>query len=194
MGLRKVSVVSGLALTVFAVGFAATAFACTALATLETATAATPSGAAVTATGTSFAAKGAGPVIIHWNGAGGPVVGRATPDANGNISASIAVPKGAEPGQYVLVATQAKGNGEPVYGTPARASLGVVGPDGTVPAASPASAQNQARPVPSSDGGGVVALTLVLGAAGLAMFGAGFVALLPRRRRSQPAPAPARRG
>ena len=192
MRLRKVSVISGLVTAVVAVGFAATAFACTALATLETATAATPSGSNITATGTSFATKGAGPVVIHWNGVSGPEVGRATPDANGNISAAVAVPKGADPGQYVLVATQAKANGDPVYGTPARASLAVSAPDGTVPATPAGAARTPAQPLPSSDGGGVVALTLVLGAAGLALFGAGFATLVRHGRRPQPASAPVR--
>lgn len=194
MRLRKVSVISGLVTAVVAVGFVATAFACTALATLETATAATPSGTNVMATGTSFAATGAGPVVIHWNGVSGPEVGRAAPDAQGNISAAIAVPKSAGPGQYVLVATQAKANGSPVYGTPARASLAVSAPDGTVPAAPAGAARTPARTVPSSGGGGGVALTLVLGAAGLALFGAGFATLVGHGRRPRPASAPVRHG
>lgn len=194
MRLRKLSVVSGLVSAVFAVGFAATAFACTALATLETATAATPSGTSIMATGSSFAATGAGPVVIHWNGASGPEVGRAAPDARGNISAAVAVPKGADPGQYVLVATQAKADGDPVYGTPARASLAVSAPDGTVPATPAGAARTPAQPLSSSDGGGVVTLTLVLGAAGLALFGAGFATLVGHGRRQRPAAAPVRHG
>lgn len=192
MGLRKVSVISGVAAAVFAVGFAATAFACTALATLESSTAATASGTNITATGSSFAAKGAGPVVIHWNGAGGPEVGRATPDANGNISTSVAVPKTADPGQYVLVATQTKANGEAVYGTPARASVAVTGADGKVPTAAPAAPQNPTQPVGATDGNGVVALTMVLGAAGLVLFGAGFATLVRHGRRPQPQSAPIR--
>lgn len=191
MRLRKVTIFSGLATAVFGIGFAAAAFACTALATLQTATASTAAGSTVTATGTAFSAKAAAPVIIHWNGVGGPEVGRATPDANGNISAPIAVPRTAEPGQYVLVATQADAKGEPVYGTPARASIAVTGPDGKVPAAAPAAASGPAQPVSSSGGNGVVALTMVLGAVGLTLFGAGFATLVRSGRRSQPAAAPA---
>lgn len=194
MRLRRVSAISGLVTAVVAVGFAATAFACTALATLETATASTAPGTNVVTTGSSFAAKSAGPVVIHWNGVAGPEVGRATPDANGNITASVAVPKTADPGQYVLVATQANAKGEPVYGTPARASLAVTAPDGTVPASPVASPASPSQPVPGSDGNGVVALTMVLGAAGLALFGTGFVTLIRHGRRSQPVSSPVRHG
>jgi len=191
MGLRKASVLSALGAAALGVAFAASAYACTALATLQSSTAATASGTNFTATGSSFAAKGAGPVVIHWNGAGGPEVGRATPDANGNISATVSVPKTADPGQYVLVATQTKSDGEAVYGTPARASVAVTGPDGTVPVASPAAPATPTQPVGASDGNGVVALTMVLGAAGLVLFGAGFATLV-RGRRPQPQSAPVR--
>lgn len=192
MGLRKLSVLSGVGAAVLAVAFAASAFACTALATLQTSTASTAAGSNITATGSAFAAQGAGPVVIHWNGVAGPEVGRAIPDANGNISAPVAVPKTAEPGQYVLVATQATAKGEPVYGTPARASVAVTGPDGAVPTASPAAPATPVQPVGASDGNGVVALTLVLGAAGLALFGAGFATLVRHGRRSQPQSSPVR--
>ena len=192
MGLRKVPVLSGLAAALFAVGFAASAFACTALATLESSSAATAPGSSITATGTGFAAKGAGPVAIHWNGAAGPEVGRATPDANGNISTEVAVPHAADSGQYVLVATQTNADGEPVYGTPARATVGVTGADGQVPAASSPALSAPAQPGAGGDGNGVVALTLVLGAAGLSLFGAGFASTVRHGRRPQPRPAPIR--
>jgi hypothetical protein len=191
MGLRKASVLSALGAGMLAVAFAASAYACTALATLQSSSPATAAGSNITTTGSSFAAKGAGPVVIHWNGAAGPEVGRATPDANGNITATVAVPKTAEPGQYVLVATQTKTNGEAVYGTPARASVAVTGADGQVPVAQPAAPGSPAQPVGATDGNGVVALTLVLGAAGLVLFGAGFATLV-RGRRPQPQSAPVR--
>lgn len=194
MRLRKVSAISGVAAAVFAVGFAATAFACTALATLETSTASTAPGTNVVATGSSFAAKGAGPVVLHWNGVAGPEVGRATPDANGAITTNVAVPKTADPGQYVLVATQADAKGQPVFGTPARASLAVTGPDGKVPTAPLTPAQSPTQPTPSSGGNGVAALTMVLGAAGLVLFGTGFVTLIRHGRRSQPVSSPVRHG
>ena len=193
MRLRKVSVISGLVMLAVAVGLSASAWACTALATLEPSAAATPAGSNVAVTGSGFATKGAGPVVVHWGGVAGPEVGRATPDANGNITAQVAVPK-ADPGQYVLVATQAKTNGEAVYGTPARASLGVTGTDGAVPAAPVAGTDNVTTPPANSGGSGVVALTLVFAAAGLALFGAGFITLAKGGRRARPASAPVRRG
>lgn len=191
MGFRKLSVISGLTVLAAAVGLAATAWACTALATLEPAASTTSAGANLAVAGAGFAAKGAGPVVVHWGGVAGPVVGQATPDANGNVNVSVAVPDAA-PGQYVLVATQAKSNGEAVYGTPARASVGIKGPDGAVPAAAdPAVATPAAGATPSNDSG-LPSLVLVLGAVGLALFGAGFVTLTKGGRR--PATAPARRG
>ena len=191
MRLRRISLISGLAVMAAAVGLAATAWACTALATLEPSAATTSAGSNLAVAGAGFAAKGAGPVVVHWGGVAGPVVGQATPDANGNVNVDVAVPA-TSPGQYVLVATQAKSNGEAVYGTPARASIGVKGPDGAVPAAAdPAVATPAAGATPSSDSG-VPSLVLVLGAVGLALFGAGFIALTKGGRR--PATAPARRG
>lgn len=192
MGLRKMSVISGLVALAAAVGLAATAWACTALATLEPAATATTAGSNVAVAGAGFSAKGAGPVVVHWGGVAGPVVGQATPDANGNVNVNVAVPQ-ADPGQYVLVATQAKSNGEAVYGTPARASLGIKGPGGAVPA-TPAAATDTAAPAPSTGGdSGVPSLTLVLGAIGVALFGAGYVGLSKGGRRSRPAAAPAQR-
>ena len=178
---------SGLVVSLLAVGFAAAAFACTSLATLDAPTAAAPTGSNVSVTGASFSSKAATPVVIHWGGASGPEVARAVPDSSGRISATFTVPK-AEPGYHVLVATQLDAEGKAVFGTPARASFAVAGPDGATPAA-PAVAPQQ--PAPSSGSDGVLALTLVLGAAGLALFGAGLVTTV-RHGRRRPAPAPAR--
>ena len=193
MRLRRISVISGLAVMAGAVGLAATAWACTALATLEPATTTTSAGANVAVAGSGFAAKGAGPVVVHWGGVAGPVVGQGTADASGNVNVSVAVPDAA-PGQYVLVATQAKSNGEAVYGTPARASIGVKGPDGVVPASPAAATPDTPAPAASAtNDGGLPSLTLVLAAVGLALFGAGFIAL-NKGGKSRPAAAPARRG
>lgn len=185
MGVRRASFVAGLGAVTAAVSLAATAYACTALATLSAPPMAPPAGT-VAVTGTSFAPTGAGPVLIHWNGVSGPVVGRAVPDAKGAITASVAVPKTAAAGQYVLVATQEKA-GKPVYGTPARASLAVTAPDGTAPASPTAVTRTQ--PSSTASGGGLGLFTVALGAAGLALAGAGVVASRQRR----PAPAAARR-
>ena len=179
---------TGLVVSFLAFGFAAAAFACTSLATLDAPTAAAPVGSNVSVTGASFSAKAGTPVVVHWGGASGPEVARAVPDASGRIAVNFAVPK-ADPGFHVLVATQLDAEGKAVYGTPARASFAVAGPDGAAPA-SPAVAPQQPTSTPSSGTDGVLVLTLALGAAGLALFGAGFITTVRHgRRREQPAPA-----
>jgi len=169
------------ALTAAAVTGAA-AFGCTALATISSATAAAPVGNSVALTGSSFSgAAAAAPVIFHWNGVNGPEVARATPNAAGDVSTNFTVPK-ADAGYHTIVATQQNAKGEAVYGTPARQSFQVVGPDGRAPAA-PAVAQPPASPTTSSDSSGVAALTFALGAAGLALFGAGATTMVRQSRR-----------
>ena len=189
MRMRKAGFASGLVVSMVAVGFAAAAFACTSLATLDAPAAAAPVGSNVAVSGASFSARAGTPVIIHWGSASGPEVARTVPDASGRISTEFAVPK-AEPGFHVLVATQLDAEGKAVYGTPARASFAVAGPDGATPTG-PAVAPPPVS-TPSSGSDGVLTLTLVLGAAGLALFGAGLITTVRHGRRRQPAPAPAR--
>jgi len=128
--------------------------------------------------------------VLHWNGATGPELATAKPDQVGNVSMSVVVPK-ADPGYYVIVATQTGADGKPVYGTPARTSFQVVGPDGKAPLAQLGAPQQPSRPTPASDSSGVVALTIGLGAAGVALFGAGFYTLVRHGRRRE-APVPVR--
>lgn len=189
--LNRAMVAGMVVLTAAAVSGAA-AFACTALATIDAQAAAAPVGSTVTVTGSSFsAAAGAAPVVFHWNGANGAEVARVTPDAAGNVTASFTVPK-ADAGYYTLVATQQNAKGEAVYGTPARQSFQVLGADGRAPAA-PAVAQPPLTPASSPDSGGVVALTMILGAAGLTLFGAGLTTMVRQgRRQAKPAVAPVR--
>ena len=160
------------------------AFACTNLATLNLSTASGGVGDTVTVTGSSFrvprtADQPVLPVVLNWNGADGPVLAETTPDAAGNISATFAVPEG-QPGYYVLVASQKDAEGVDAYGTPARASFQILGPNGQS-VVQPVG--NQVAPVtadPSSSG--IIALTVGLGALGLALFGAGFTAFVRQAR------------
>ncbi len=159
------------------------AFACTNLATLNLSTASGGVGDTVTVTGSSFrTATGDNPVmpvVLNWNGADGPILAETTPDAAGNISATFSVPEG-QPGYYVLVASQKDAEGVDAYGTPARASFQILGPNGQS-VVQPAG--NQVAPVtadPSSSG--IIALTVGLGALGLALFGAGFTAFVRQAR------------
>ncbi len=162
------------------------AFACTNLATLNLSTASGGVGDTVTVTGSSFrvpsgttADQPVLPVVLNWNGADGPVLAETTPDAAGNISATFSVPEG-QPGYYVLIASQKDAEGVDAYGTPARASFQILGPNGES-VVQPAG--NQVAPAtadPSSSG--IIALTVGLGALGLALFGAGFTAFVRQAR------------
>jgi len=171
-----------------------TAWACTNLATLNLSNAAGQPGQSITVTGSSFkvVANGpAAPVVLHWNAVAGPVLATVVPDATGNISAQVVIPQ-AEPGYYVLVATQVVG-GTDAYGTPARAAFEIVAP-GQRPALGPNAGQTAGVPTTSTSNTGVIALTVALGVLGLALFGAGATAFARQaRRRAVPAAQPVER-
>lgn len=179
------------ALAVFATAMAAmaitaaAAFACTNLATLNLSNASGNVGETVTVTGSSFKAPAADaaplPVILNWSGAEGSVLAEATPDSAGNISATFTVPEG-EPGYYVVIASQSDAEGEAAYGTPARASFQILGPNSEA-AVQPAESQASAVSEPSSSG--LIALTIGLGVLGLALFGAGFTAFVRQAHRRE---------
>ena len=184
MSLKKKGglVFGAVAVAIVVVG--AAAFACTNLATLNLSSTAGKAGDVVTVTGSSFAV-GRGdaptlPVQLRWNGVDGMVLAEAVPDRAGNISATFTVPEG-QPGYYVLVATQKDARGVDTYGTPARASYQILGPNGQSVVTPPASAAAATVPAePSSTG--IIALTVGLGVLGLALFGAGFVAFVRQAR------------
>jgi hypothetical protein len=179
---RKGTVIAAAAAATLIVG--AAAFACTNLATLNLSSTAGKAGDVVTVTGSSFAVGRGGeptlPVQLRWNGVNGMVLAETTPDRAGNISATFTVPEGA-PGYYVLVATQKDAAGGDTYGTPARASYQILGPNGQSVVAQPGVASAAALPAePSSSG--IIALTVGLGVLGLALFGAGFIAFVRQTR------------
>ncbi len=196
MSLRKKGMVLFGAVAAACVFVGAAAFACTNLATLNLSSTAGKAGDVVTVTGSSFAV-GRGdaptfPVQLRWNGVDGMVLAETVPDRAGNISATFTVPEGA-PGYYVLVATQRNAQGVDTYGTPARASYQILGPNGQSVVAPPAASAAAAVPSePSSTG--IIALTVALGLVGLALFAAGFIAFVRQTRAAAtPATAPARR-
>jgi hypothetical protein len=167
---------------------AVAAFACTNLATLNLSTPAGGVGDTVTVTGSSFrvptgaqAGQPVLPVILNWNGADGPILAETTPDSAGNISATFTVPEG-QPGYYVIVASQKDAKGVDAYGTPARASFQILGPNGQS-VVQPAGSQTPVTAEPSSSG--IIALTVGLGVLGLALFGAGFTAFVRQARRRE---------
>src|SRR5918993_638084 len=164
---KKVTTVFGAAAAASVIAGAA-AFACTNLATLNLSSTAGKAGDSVTVTGSSFRVNSA------------------------NMSATFAIPEG-QPGYYVIVATQKDAKGVDAYGTPARASFQILGANGqsvVTPAVS--SAGSTVASSPSSSG--IIALTVGLGALGLALFGAGFVAFVRQaRRRDVPVTASVRK-
>ncbi|MEW6153065.1 MAG: hypothetical protein AB1673_03610 [Actinomycetota bacterium] len=187
---KKVSVVFGSAAAATVIA-GASAFACTNLATLNLSSSAGKAGDTVTVTGSSFNVNSQNvansfPVVLKWNGVDGATLAQVQPDRAGNISATFTVPDG-QPGYYVIVATQHNAQGADVYGTPARASYQILGPNGqsvVTPAATTAGALGS-----ESSSSGIIALTVGLGALGLALFGAGFIAFVRQARRAPAAAA-----
>ncbi|HWB71692.1 MAG TPA: hypothetical protein VG452_05700 [Egibacteraceae bacterium] len=189
MSLRaKTSVVFSMAVVAVAL-LGAAAFACTNLATMNLSSAAGTAGDSVMLTGSSFSVPREGPptpVVVHWNGVDGPVLATVLPDEAGNISAEFTIPEG-QPGYYVVVATQRDAEGVDAYGTPARASFQILGPGGESVVQQPGS-QAPATVAGEPSSTGIIALTAGLGALGLALFGAGFVAFV-RQARGREVPA-----
>ena len=184
-----VTVVAGALLATAAVGYA-----CTNLATLNLSSSAGKAGDTVTVTGSSFNVNAKDvaasfPVVMHWNGVDGATLAQVQPDKAGNISATFTVPDG-QPGYYVIVATQRDAKGADVYGTPARASYQILGPNGQSVVQTVGSPAGTVGTETSSSG--IIALTVGLGALGLALFGAGFIAFV-RQARKAPAAAAVRK-
>ncbi|MGH9069996.1 MAG: hypothetical protein ACRDX8_02215 [Acidimicrobiales bacterium] len=176
--------------------FAAAAWACTNLATLNLSSAQGAPGSQISLTGSSFtpsvAGKIAPPVVLHFNSLTGPALATVHPNAAGDINASFTIPQ-AQPGDYVIVATQTTKSGSAEFGTPARASLVIPGPSGSA-SAQPATASLSSSTPPTSGSGGILGWAIGLGAGGLALFGAGLGAVVRQgRRREVPATAPVRK-
>lgn len=192
---RGIAVVFGAAASVLAVVGSA-AYACTNLSTINLSTGSARAGDTVTATGTSFGGGGCGcrprgvsPVEIHWNGRTGPILGTAQADTAGSISATFTVPD-AKPGMYTIVATQRDLElNMDYYGTPAMASIEVLGPNGeSVVARSAETAGNTESSTSSST---MLALTVGLGLLSLGLFAGGAITGVRELARKK-APAAAR--
>lgn len=175
-----------------------TAWACTNLATLNLSEASGPAGSEIDISGSSFrtAERGGQAVELHWNGVDGPVLASATPDATGNIVASLQVPADATPGYYVIVATQNSvddetGEVSAAYGTPARASF-LVGDVSPADIPQPASA-GETVVAADTTSTGLLALTALLALAGIGLFAAG-LGLFVREVRRRGVPAPVEKG
>lgn len=184
-------VVAGLLLGSALVMATAAAFACTVgpLLRIDDSLAARP-GQVMTISGSSFVPQanpelGHGPVVFRWNTMDGPVLARAVPDAQGNVSAQLRIPQVA-PGPYlVLAGTEAPGSAL------ARSVVEVVGAGPR--AASPPSPWAATQSQPGRPGQGLpvplVAFAAVLGVAGLSVLGAGLHGAGRQVRRSRMAVA-----
>ena len=173
------------------------AFACTSLASLNLSQATGAAGSQTTVTGSSFnpSAKPDAdglftPVTLHWNSVSGPVLADGiVPDPTGAIGPiAVTIPSSANPGYYMIVATQEQiqgGSGE-AYGTPARTVFQVTG---TAGATAPQPANNSipatvTNSTSSGVGAGLIALLVVLGIAGIALFAMGTATYLGSTRRA----------
>ncbi len=162
--------------TAAVLGVGLTAFACTPLNTINLSSPSGRPGTGVTATGSFLVPDSE--VAVRWNSVDGPVLARTMP-VNGEISASFVVPDGS-PGYYAVVATQSDANGNPLV---ARAAFQMVDASGQGVPSQPAAFEAPTRAPNSS--GAPVALALVLGFAGVALLGAGGMAVAGHARRRQ---------
>lgn len=169
------------------------AYACTNLASLNLETSTGAAGDELAVTGSSFGAEPE--VVLHWNSVEGAELATVTPDQAGNIATTVTIPEGAQPGYYVVVATQTSEEGGQVFGGPARAAFQVLGPGGEALAAQPAGPDQLAEfasETAATTSTGMVGLTVVLGLLGLGLFGAGIAGFVRESRGDEPARAPVR--
>lgn len=184
------------AMAVIAAVSAAAAYACTNLSSLDLSSGSGAPGTSFSATGSSF--QPSAPVLLHWNSLTGPVMAKVNASATGAIAAAAKIPATATPGEYVVVATQTV-QGQPVFGTPARASFQVVGPGGATANQSQngAPSTNPLGSVATSSSGvsgGLLAATIVLAVLGISLFGFGAAGYARQRRKAEaPVPAPTKK-
>jgi hypothetical protein len=160
---------------------AATAYACTNLSTITLSNGSARPGDNITVTGTSFGGGGCGcrprgvtPVQIRWNGRAGEVLTEANADTAGSISGSFTVPE-AKPGLYTIAAVQRDLELDmDDYGTPALASLEVLGPNGE--SVVQPGVEGLGSP-DAANSGPMIALTMALGMLSLGLLVAGSVAV-----------------
>lgn len=170
------------------------AYACTNIASLNLESSTGAAGDELAVTGSSFGAEPE--VVLHWNSIDGAELASVVPDQAGNISTSITVPEGTQPGYYVVVATQTGEDGSQVFGGPARAAFQVLGPGGEALQAQPAGPDQLAQFASESGAtasAGMIALTAILGLLGLGLFGAGVAGFVRESRSEAPATARVRR-
>lgn len=180
-------VTSGLFTAIALVVLAAAAWACVPVASLQVSPTEAAPGDTLTVTGRFYNEN---PVQLRWDGLDGRVLATITPD-NRAIAGTITVPRSAEPGNYVLVATQDAVADRTTWGIPSRALVTVVGEGGAPVMGAPVGGDVTTERAPAlvqSDSVGAGEFALVaLGVAGLALFTAGAGALMAGRSRRESA-------
>lgn len=133
------------------------------------------------------------PVVARMSTLDGPVLAElGLPEGDRRrVFGPVTIPAGTQPGNYVIVFTQAGTNG--AAQVPTRALVSVVGQGGSSPVLGApvgvAGDDRVARIATESDSVGVATLLLVgIGAAGIAMFLGGIAAVAGRRASSVPRP------
>lgn len=175
----------------------ASAWACTNLATMNLDASHVQAGDTVQITGSSYklVENGGQEVVVRWDGLDGEVLATTVPNSVGNIDVSITVPSAAEPGPHVLLATQEveRDSGElvAVHGTPSRVSL-TVGAEAVTDAPPPAASAPTAAAV-GGPNAGLIALSALLGLAGIGLFAAGATQFIREAQQPRPVPAPVER-
>ncbi len=162
---------------------AAAAWACVSGPVVNLSTVKAKAGDTVTITGTGF--RLTDPVQVRFNALDGPVIAELAKPDNQTITASFVVPPGTQPGNYVIIVTQARAGNLTL--SPIRAVMTVVGPSGQSPVLGAATTSDTTDRMPgllrsdNSVGNGTLAL-VALGVAGVGMFAAGIAALATSRR------------
>lgn len=178
---RKVTI-GGIAAVALGMGLAAAAWACIPVATLNLAPATARPGDTVTVTGRFYGAKS--DVTLHRAALDGAVLATATPDEDGNITATFQIPGDAPAGTFLVVATQPVVPGATTWGVPSRAVVTVT-TNGATPVVGADAAPTVDRPATLVHTSSVTTGTLLLtalGVAGVALFLAGAGAVFASRR------------
>ena len=173
---RKTWVLGGLAAVAAPLVVAATAFACANLATIKPSAKSGAPGATVTVNGFNFSTRAdSSAVAIRLNGRRAPVLAQQRVDSKGRVVVRFRVPTNARTGEGVILATQEKGNGRPVAGTPGRHPFEVRGgssSSGAVPVAWSSPQQGPppaAAPIPVVPIAGAALALVALSAGGFAV-------------------------
>jgi hypothetical protein len=122
-----------------ALGLASSAFACQVLATLAVSPTSGPAGTTITATGENYSGSTtSGPIEIRLDSRTAPVLA-SVPAGSRSLKVTFDLPAGTKVGYHTVIATQMLSNGNPVAGTPGRASFKVTAPSTSASSVAPTS-------------------------------------------------------